>query len=87
MGGAAKAGVEQKHAAADKKARNEKPREVKEYLDAIRVFCEAARTAKKVAAFGKFSPEVQRFTKRWHDTVRELLGGVESEFKLLDVKG
>ena len=74
MGGAAKAGVEQKHAAADKKARNENPCEVKDYLDAIRIFCEAMRTAAKVAAFGKFSPEVQRFTKRWHDTVRELLG-------------
>jgi hypothetical protein len=39
VGGAAKAGVEQKHAAADKKARQENPREVKQYPDAIRVFC------------------------------------------------
>lgn len=76
----AKAAVANNTAKADKKARNENPREVKEYLDAIRVFCDAARTAKKVAAYGKFSPEAQKFTQRWHDQVRELMTKVEEEF-------
>ena len=40
--------AEQKRAAADTKARNERPHEVKDYLDAIRVFCDAAETAAKM---------------------------------------
>lgn len=75
----ARVAVKRETARQDHKKR-ENPREVKEYLDAIRTFCDAARTAKKVAAYGKFSPEAQRFVTRQHGTVCELLAKIEEAF-------
>ena len=71
--------VKRESARQDHKKR-ENPREVKEYLEAIRTYCDAARNAKKVAAYGKFSPEAQRFVTRKHGTVRELLVKIEEAF-------
>ena len=75
----ARASISRETEKRETKKRQENPREVKEYLDAIRVFRDAARTAKRVAAYGKFSPEAARFVKRWHDEVRDLLTQVEKE--------
>ncbi len=75
----ARAAVKRETKRQDHKKR-ENPREVKQYLNAIRAFCDAARTAKKVAAYGKFSPEAQRFVTRQHGTICELLAKVEEAF-------
>ncbi len=76
----AREAVKRQTARQDKKNRQEKPREVKDYLEAVSVFANAAREAKKVAAFGKFSPEAARFTTRKHEMIRELLTKVEEAF-------
>ena len=77
---AANEGVKRNNARKDKKARQENPREVKAYLDACQAFYNAAVTAKKVAEFGKFSPEAGRFTVRLHDKIRERLTKIEEVF-------
>lgn len=64
--------------AKEAKKRQENPREVKEYLEAVRVFSSALKTAKRVAEWGKFSPEAARFVKEKHKAVRELLKEVEA---------
>lgn len=57
--------------------RQENPREVKEHLEAIRAFMKSLSTAKRVANYGKFSPEAARFTKEKYKAVRELMKEVE----------
>ncbi len=55
-------------------------REVKVYLDALSDFKAAAKEARGVAAYGKFSPEAQRFMCKRHKELRDLLTRVEEEF-------
>jgi len=62
------------------KKRQADPREVKGYLEACRRFKAAVKEAVDVAAYGKFSPEAQKFATRWHDEIRTLLSKVEAQF-------
>ena len=61
----------------NKKERQEKPREVKEYLEALKAFDMALQTAIRVAKYGKFSPEAARFTIRRHSQIRNYLLGFD----------
>lgn len=65
---------------AKEKKRQENPREVRAYLDALRAFRVAIKEAIDVARYGKFSPEAQRFVVRWHDDLRDLMKKVEDTF-------
>jgi hypothetical protein len=67
-------------ARAARKKRQDDPREVGVYLDACRDFRPAAREAVEVAAYGKFSPEAQKFVRRWHDDIRALFLKIEGAF-------
>ena len=72
--------IESNTVKADKKKRQENPREVKEHLNDIRAFLDSLRTAKKVATYGKFSPEAQRFVKRQYESIIDLMAAVGGEF-------
>jgi hypothetical protein len=61
----------------DKKERQEKPREVGEYLFAIRQFEDAIKVALKVADYGKFSPEAAKYTINRHNKIRNILLGFD----------
>ena len=63
--------------------RRTEDREVKIYLDALSDFKAAAKEARAVAEYGKFSPEAGRFVIKRHKELRELMTCVEGEF---DVK-
>ena len=63
----------------DQKKRDD-PREVKKHLEAIRAFADQLREAVKIASYGKFSPEAQRFIRRWYDSIRTLMDQVEAHF-------
>jgi len=56
-------------------------RQVKEFLDAVKVFLKSVRDAVDVAEFGKFSPEGARFTVRRMNEVRQELDRLEEVFK------
>lgn len=64
---------------ADAKKRAD-PREVRKHLDAIRIFADSLRDAAKIAKYGKFSPEAQRFTARSYENIRGLMANVEEAF-------
>ena len=59
------------------KERQEKPREVKEYMDAMAEFERAIKTAIEVAEYGKFSPEAARYTINRHNKIRNILLGFD----------
>lgn len=80
----ARASVSRETERTEKKKRQENPREVKEYLIAVRAFKDAASKAKRVAAYGKFSPEALRFTARWHEQVLDILEEVEESGAAID---
>lgn len=65
----------------ERKERQENPREVKEYIEAVQTFSGAVQIAIKVAEFGKFSPEAGRFIKGWHDSIREGLARLEETWE------
>ena len=62
--------VMRKHEWQAKRDRQEKKREVKVYLAAVREFRRQLDTAIAVAEFGKFTPEAARFLVGWHDGIR-----------------
>ena len=59
------------------KERQEKPREVKEYMDAMAEFEREIKTAINVAEYGKFSPEAARYTINRHNKIRNILLGFD----------
>jgi len=69
----AKAGVARRAVKQERREREANPREVKEFLDAIKMFTDVVDKAKSVAKFGKFSPEAKRFTVGWIDGLIEEL--------------
>ena len=72
----------------EKQKRQERTTEVKDYLNAIKIFREAieafytaTKTAIRVVDWGSFSPESKRFTKTKHNQLREILEQVD--FKMI----
>ncbi len=75
----------------DRRERQENPREVAEYLEAVDSFrgylddfYEAIETAVDVAIWGKFSPEAEDFVTRRHDRVREQIQSVLDMMKRVE---
>jgi ParB/RepB/Spo0J family partition protein len=73
-----KADVRRERELQERKRREEDPREVRHYLDAVREYQGAVREAVGVARWGKFSPEAVRFVKEQHARLRKGLEEVES---------
>jgi len=73
----AKATVKRRQQRKEQKERQDNPREVKEYIEAVQTFSAAVQLAIKVADFGKFSPEAGQFLKGWHNSVRNGLDRLE----------
>ena len=61
--------VAKKGAKQDERKRQEEPREVAVFLEAMSAFYKATKEAVKVAQWGKFSPEAKKFTIRQLDQV------------------
>jgi len=53
------------------KRRQEEPREVGQFLDAMKVWRKALTEAVEIAKFGKFSPEAKRFVVKWLDDLEK----------------
>jgi len=69
----AKAAVTRHQEREERQQHEEEPREVKEFLVALRSFSDVIRGAESVVKFGKFSPEAKRFTTGWIDgLIRQL---------------
>ena len=77
-----KSEVKRETARREQKQRQENPREVKQYIEAVQTFSAAVELAIKVAVFGKFSPEAGRFIKGWHDSIREGLARLEQTWEV-----
>ena len=76
-----KAAVKRKAERQNKKKRQEDPREVKTYLDAVQTYSAAIQEAIAVAQFGKFSPEAMRFVTHWHESLRTNLEALENAMR------
>jgi ParB/RepB/Spo0J family partition protein len=66
------------------KKRQQEPREVAQYHDALTAFQSAVTEAVAVAEYGKFSPEAARFVKRKHDRLRQSLEELERAFNVTE---
>ena len=62
------------------KKRQEEPREVGQFMDALRAWRKAVNEAIEVAKFGKFSPEAKAFVLKWLDDQEQKLAELREAF-------
>lgn len=76
----ARESVEGQMAKTAAKKRQEEPREVGQFMDALKAWRKAVNEAIEVAKFGKFSPEAKAFVLKWLDDQEQKLAELREAF-------